>query len=152
MVKKIISFALLLAVIFVGYMFFHTYRAENSESQKLFLTGKFPSPLPDGFYKGTTEISQKGWEGKTFFSTRSTGINTFQGEQKFPFVTSQGKGLTDPELEVVKIDYKNGKNPFWVAPVLDEIVQVAPGKYVGKIHYRLIPGFPFVLGYFQLEK
>lgn len=60
MVKKIISFALLLAVIFVGYMFFHTYRAENSESQKLFLTGKFPSPLPDGFYKGTTEISQKG--------------------------------------------------------------------------------------------
>jgi len=152
MVKKLISILLVIGVVAVGYMFFRTYRSEASENQKLFLTGKIPSPIPEGFYKGTTEISQKSWQGKTFYSASSTGINTFDGEQKYPFNTSQGKGLTDPELDVLKIDYKNGQNPFWVAPVLDEIVEVAPGKYLGTMHYRLIPGFPFVLGFFQLEK
>ena len=70
----------------------------------------------------------------------------------YPFKTYFGPGLRDHGVETMKIDYQLPTVPFYARPILDEIVEVSPGKYLGKIHYRLIPGFPFTIGYFWLEK
>jgi hypothetical protein len=63
----------------------------------------------------------------------------------------QGKGLRDKEKEVLKLNYNLPQNPFFLRPVMDEIVEVEPGKYLGKVHYRLWSNFAVTLGYFELE-
>ena len=151
-ISKILLTLLALFVLLLIAGGIQTYRANHSSYQEQFLKGT--DILPNGFQKGTADFYKGSWQGKTFDTKTNTGINNFgtgaEATQKYPFNTSLGKGLRDGDLDVVKIDYDNGKNPFWVSPVLDEIVQVAPGEYLGKIHYRLIPGFPFTLGYFRL--
>lgn len=143
----IVGIALLLII--VGFI--QTYRVQHSPTQEQFLAGKTPSPFPDGFQKGSADFYTSSWQGKTFDANSGTGINNFGTEQKYPFNTYTAKGLQDKDLAVFKIDYQNGQNSWWVSPILDEIVEVAPGQYLGKIHYRLIPGYPFAIGYFRLE-
>lgn len=118
---------------------------------KNFLKGTFPSPLPNGFYKGKVQNLNTKWKGKIFDASSSTGINLFGDKKVYPFKTYKGKGLQDKNLDVLKIDYNISENPFWIRFILDEIVQIAPGKYLGKVLLRLIPNFPFSLGYFKLE-
>ncbi len=132
-----------------------TIRTQKSADQKNFLAGTFPSPLPDGQYKGSAEVTGS-WVGKKFFATTQTGINLFRNKdgstrEQYPFKTYEGKGLRDSEISVFKIDYDVQANPFWVRPILDEMVEIAPGKYLGKIHYRF-PYFPISIGYFRQEK
>jgi hypothetical protein len=54
--------------------------------------------------------------------------------------------------EVFKIDYDTQKNAFYVRWLLDELVEVSPKKYLGKILLKLPFGFNFAVGYFNLEK
>ena len=131
-----------------------TIQTQNSSSQKLFLAGKIPSPKPDGSYKGSAggRSDIAGWRGKKFDATNSAGINLVGNSEKFPFKTYTGTGLADKDLQVFKIDYDIPKNPFWLRLILDEIVETSPNHYLGKIHLKIIPGFPFSLGYFKLEK
>ncbi len=148
---KILGTIIGIAILLIIVGFIQTYRTEHSKYQDQFLAGKVPSPFPDGFQKGSADFYTSAWQGKTFDANSGTGINNFGTEKKYPFNTYAEKGLTDKNLDVFKIDYKNGKNSWWVSPVLDEIVEVAPGQYLGKIHYRVIPGHPFSIGYFRLE-
>ncbi len=120
--------------------------------KKDFPKGTFPSPLPDGFYKGTVQNLNTNWKGKIFDATNSSGINIFGDKKVYLFKTYKGKGLQDKNLDVLKIDYNLKENPFWLRFILDEIVQIAPGKYLGKVLLNLIPGLPFSLGYFWLER
>ncbi len=133
-----------------------TIVSEHSDYQKQFAAGTVPSPIPDGFLKGSTDFYQASWQGKKIDAATATGINIFkkdgQDVEKYPFKTSVGKGLRDKNLDVFKIDYADTASPWYARPILDEIVEVAPGKYLGKIHYRLIPGHSFALWYFKLEK
>ena len=83
-----------------------------------------------------------------------TGINEFTGKdmktyEKYPFTFSIGPGSHDLK-SVIQIDYNNSINPFWLRPVLDEIVETAPGEYLGKLQLRIVPGYPFTLTYFRL--
>lgn len=152
--KKIIAILLGAFLLFIVLAFFQTYRVSKSPYQEQFTKGT--AVLAEGFYPGNADFYTASWQGKTFDSHNQVGINNFgtgqEATKKYPFTTSLGKGLKDQDLNVVKIDYNNGQNPFWLSPILDEIVQVAPNQYLGKIHYRLIPGLPFTLGYFKLEK
>lgn len=152
--KKVIFIVLGVFLLFVLLGFFQTYRSQKSVYAEQFQKGQ--AIHLHGFYKGSADFYTGSWQGKTFDSPSDTGTNNFGTENtaktKYTFKTSVGPGLKDPNLEVLKIDYKDGKNPFWVSPILDEVVEVAPGEYLGKIHYRLIPGIPFTLGYFKLEK
>ncbi len=156
LIKILVAIGVFLVILLILGTF-QTYRMNNSSYQDQFTKGTLPAPFPNGFYAGSTDFYKGSWQGKTFSADTESGKNVFgtEGqtlEEKYPFSTATGLGLRDKNLSVFKIDYKTGSNPFWISPVLDEIVEVAPGQYLGKIHYRLIPGFPFTLGYFNLEK
>ncbi len=138
----------IVAYIIVGLIF--TSRTQNDSRQKLFETGKVPNPLPDGDYKGTVTFETT-WKGKSFNRNEQSGINNTGNSQKYPFKTYVGKGLRD-DMDVLKIDYNISENPFYFRLILDEIVELEDGTYLGKVHLRLLPGVPFTITYFRLEK
>ena len=140
---------LILSPIFFGL--YKTWQTQNSPNQKLFLSGKISNPKPDGPYKGSVNFKTS-WQGKKFDASSSSGINLIDGKESYPFKTYTGKGLQDKNLDVFKIDYNIVQNPFWLRFILDEIVEVSPDKFLGKVHLKLIPALPFSVGYFRLEK
>lgn len=136
-------------ILFLGIH--RTWLIQHSSNQKIFLTGKIPNPKPDGLYKGKVNFKTT-WMGKKFDANSSTGINIIDNKENYPFKTYTGKGIQDKSLDVFRIDYNIPQNPFWLRFILDEIVQVDKDRYLGKVHINLIPGLPFTLGYFKLEK
>jgi len=98
------------------------------------------------------------WKGKTLDAAAQSGDNIFTNDGLwlsrlvFPgykgtipdgpgrsralvFRTTLGAGKDDPGLRVLKIDYDLEANPsFVVRDVLDELVQVGDGYYLGKAH------------------
>ena len=131
-----------------------TWKIQSNPLQQEFLKGKVPSNL-NGFYKGTVTSIKTNWQGKKFDSSKSSGINIFKetdgNKEKYPFKTYIGKGLQD-NMDVLKIDYSGNTHPWWLRFILDEVVETSPGKYLGKVHVQLLPGFGFSLSYFKLEK
>ena len=137
--------------------FLRTWQIQNDEREKIFLAGTVPNPVLDGLYYGAVPGHTVSWLGKKFYAAREKGINVFSdgkgGEvEQYPFVTSVGKGLHEKNLDVLKIDYDIPGNPVWLRLVVDEVVQVAPGWYLGKLEARMIPGYPFALTYFELKQ
>lgn len=56
----------------------------------------------------------------------------------YPFRTYMERGTVDRDRDVFKIDYDIPANPFGlIRRVLDEVVEVAPGYFLGKAHLRL---------------
>lgn len=157
MLSPVIKFLALLAFIIFASGAWRTWQIQHDSRAKTFLGGTLPNPKPDGLYSGTVSGQKVSWLGKKFNSASSTGVNVFddggaiKGE-RYPFITSVGRGLVDSNLYVLKIDYNIPGNPFWLRFILDEIVQVAPNEYLGKLEVRIIPGYPFALAYFELKK
>lgn len=149
---KILTFTILLPL-FLLFCTWRTYTTQHSPQQKEFLKGK--ASQPNGFLKGSVN-AKTNWLGKKFDKENATGINVFSKdktqEEKYKFKTYVGKGLADPTLDVLKIDYNIPGNPFWLRLIMDEIVETEPGKYLGKLHVRLLPRVSFALGYFSLQK
>lgn len=158
--RHILWFLLALVVIVVAgglaYGYYRTLLSEGGPKQDAFVKGTFPSPLPVGLLKGTVDGRQVSWKGKKLNADHQTGINIFAGEtgeeERYPFKTYQAKGLRDPDLDVFRIDYDLPGNPSWLRRITDEIVQVEKGTYLGKVHLRILPGYPFTMGYFRLEQ
>lgn len=151
--------------IFVSLLgFINTFYLEHTEYQKKFAAGKVPSPLPSGFMKGTavgiflnTVLKLVPWQGKTFNQEKNTGINIIAKQsggtkEEFPFKSWVGKGIRDKKLETFKIDYDIPENAFWLRCVLDEVVEVEPGHFLGKMQIVPFKGFAITLGYFELRK
>ncbi len=147
-----LGFLLFLLVVAIAGGFWRSYTVNQSPDQQIFLKGTYPHPALDGPYKGSVKGWSGSWKGKQF--TASGGINVFDehGKEvlKYPFHIYKAHGLTD-SIEVLKIDYATNQNPWWLRPILDELVQVEPGKYLGKMQARIIPGFPFTVTFFRLE-
>jgi hypothetical protein len=100
------------------------------------------------------------WLGKTFSPTTGTGLNRFTSTiatrswlralfprhtpetitpdrlEAFPFRTCIGTGEVDSGVRVLKIDYDFEANPMPIRHILDEVVQIAPGRYLGKVLFR----------------
>jgi hypothetical protein len=114
------------------------------------------------------------WLGKAFDPQNNRGINvlttsartpmkalwpsyepvreTAHGIEAFPFKTRRAPGELDSDVEVLKIDYDFDENPnFVIRRVLDELVEVDPGFYLGKILYRWKDSFRRI-GFFTLER
>ena len=112
------------------------------------------------------------WLGKSFDRENQTGINVLKPGAKapmsilwrnytpvleradrieaFPFRTSVGPGRVDPEVQVLKIDYDFDANPsFLIRRILDELVQVDEGLYLGKILFRTKKAW-HPIGFFSL--
>ena len=155
-VFHLIKFILVFTVIAAALGTFRTWQTKHSANQKTFAAGAAPNPLPNGLYRGSVPGHAVSWIGKKFNATDSTGINVFDvagtPTEKYPFKTFIGKGLYDIALDVLVIDYNIPANPFWLRPVLDEVAEITPGKYLGKLNLRIIPGYPFTLSYFELTK
>jgi hypothetical protein len=140
----------------LAVLLLRTIQISMMPDQVLFSKGVVPAVLPNGLYAGTVAGPRVSWLGKKFNSATKTGINIFSSGQgstteQYPFTFSVGKGSHDP-ISVIRIDYNLRANPLWLRPVLDEIVEIAPDEYLGKLQIRLIPGFPFAATYFRLKR
>ena len=116
------------------------------------------------------------WLGKRFHSESRSGDNLFSEGMRFwgrlywpmysgyraydrdlltafPFRTSVGPGVLDPDVQTLKLDYSLPGNPgFIVRDVLDELVQVTGNFYLGKAYIRR-PGAAYRLAaFFALQK
>lgn len=113
------------------------------------------------------------WLGKKFDAPENKGVNiltplarrpmkllwpsyepvaTFADRiEAFSFTTRTGPGAVDPDIQVLKIDYEFDANPsFIIRRVLDELVQIEDGLYLGKVLYRWKGEFRSI-GFFTLE-
>jgi hypothetical protein len=55
----------------------------------------------------------------------------------FRFRTYTGPGKVDPDRDTLKIDYDSEENPrLLIRDILDELVEVVPGAYLGKVLLR----------------
>jgi hypothetical protein len=75
------------------------------------------------------------WEGKKINKNNKSGINILlkDGIQKemFPFKYYSGNGIRDKNMKVLKIDYNLPENSFWLYLILDEVVEVEQGRFLG---------------------
>lgn len=147
-----IIIAIVVAFFFMGFL--RTWQTQHNRKQAQFLKG---TPVfPSGDYKGSYRGYTGPWRGKQFNAKEKTGRNIFNvGEKVFflyPFAFSTGQGFIDKEIETVRLEYNIPGNPWWLRPVLDEIMEVEKGRFLGKVHFRLLPGLSFTLGYFWLQK
>lgn len=115
------------------------------------------------------------WQGKRFRLDGGTGDNRMTSSSKLPskllwplykmkdaadgklafdFKTYEDAGKLDPDVRVMVIDYADIKeNPMVVIrSIRDELVEVVPGTYLGKILFRQPRGDDYALiGYFALR-
>lgn len=115
------------------------------------------------------------WQGKTFNPAESSGDNIFTNDSRwlgylnfplyrgyrpdtpdtfraFAFRTYTAPGKSDPDRQVLKIDYDLPGNPrLNVRRVLDELVQLDDGLYLGKAHLKWWWGHWQLIAYFSLQ-
>jgi hypothetical protein len=116
------------------------------------------------------------WLGKTFDAGRAEGDNLFSNDSlwlvrvtlpfyrhvwkdgprqyhAFRFRTSVGPGKFDSDRAVLRIDYDLPENPSVnVRRVLDELVQVDEGLYLGKAHFQWWWGRWSTVAFFMLRR
>lgn len=146
----IVAIVVVLVLIVAGIVGYFNFQANQRPEQAQFNKGT-TSQNPDGAFNGSATVAIGGWRGKEFNAAAKTGINRFLDGNRYEFSTYIAKSLTDNQ-EVIKIDYDQVSNPWWLRTVTDEIVQVGPNKYLGKIQIHPIPGVTLTYGYFRLEK
>ena len=113
------------------------------------------------------------WQGKAFSPASSRGVNRLTATARLPlkalfpsytpevatqddmdafsFRTRVGPGAIDPHINVLKIDYDVEANPGLIRRLLDELVELEPGRYLGKILF-LVRGEFRPIGFFSLRK
>jgi len=138
------------------YGIVRTQKVESDPRQKTFVAAHAPAATLDGLYRGSLQGREVSWKGKKFEAPGQRGINVFLAkeggtEERFPFRTYVGKGIKDKKTEVLKIDYGQKGNPWWLRRVVDEVVEVAPGELLGKVHVKWVFGMTFTMGYFRLD-
>ena len=165
-------FALLLFWIslnLLSYLINHSGRGLDFEK------GVVPETKPDGFYKGISfilGITNLPWRGVVFEASQSKGINLFtengfklirkltpkynhfsqdnQDYKAYYFDTYTGTSIAGNN-QCIKLDYSNPENPWLLRIILNEIVEVSPGEYLGKVHLKIL-GRYITIGYFSLKK
>jgi hypothetical protein len=129
-------------------------------------------PALDAFVRRVADLWMP-WMGKKFDPSTETGVNILRPSARkpmrvlwpsyepervlvdrieaFPFRTRIAPGEVDPDIDVLKIDYDFEANPgFIIRRILDELVQVDEGDYLGKILFRTRSGF-HAIGFFSLH-
>lgn len=173
----LIGFAIAAAV-WLGVWMLITFLVEGSDRQKQFVAAAAPRDAPDGFYKGSAYLLGSGpvpWLGKSFERENQKGFNIFTprgaslltimtplyklfrlnkdgNTDAYYFETSTGPGFRDTEVSVFKLDYDTPENPFLIRIILDEMVEIAPQEFLGKVHMKVFPGYYATIGFFGLRK
>lgn len=165
-------------IVWLGFWSLVSFLSSRSDYQKQFSAGNLPAEKPEGFYNGTAHlvpVKNVPWLGKSFVSNENLGFNIFTpsgarllklmtplyklfsvntegNTNAYNFKTFAGAGLKDKDLQVIKLDYDSAENPFLIRIILDEIVEIAPEQFLGKVHLKVFPGFYSTIGYFGLKK
>jgi hypothetical protein len=136
------------------------------------LLGMSVQPQLDGVVRRIAALWMP-WQGKVFDPDSMTGINRFLPNvripmkvvfpghapatatalkvEAFPFRNRVAPGAVDPDITTFKIDYDFEANPnFLIRRILDEVVQIAPGRLLGKILFHVGDRF-HLIGYFSLR-
>jgi hypothetical protein len=116
------------------------------------------------------------WKGKFLIAAESRGDNIFSAKWRtvlglmFPFYkgnrdygndafrafifeTSIAQGKVDTDRRIFRIDYDRPDNPaLSIRRIVDEIVEVSDGVYLGKVHFKWWWGTWQMIGYFALRK
>lgn len=138
------------------------------------LLGLSTGLLSDPFFEWLTRLYLP-WLGKTFDRASQTGDNVFSDNtwskatgrlgwpeyreptdlpdavRVFPYRTFIGRGIEDPDLDVLKIHYADSPNPLPIRRLEDEVVELPGGYILGKAHMRGLREFRRVcfFGLFQ---
>lgn len=162
----------------LGWFFLIDHFVGRSKRQTDFVNGKLPGEAPNGFYRGSAYLlggSPVPWLGKSFEKDNSLGFNIFRPKgaallklltpfygrfrknadgntDAYYFKTSMGEGFKDKTIQTFRLDYDSPENPFLIRIILDEIVEVAPQEFLGKVHVKVFPGYFATIGYFGLKK
>ncbi len=115
------------------------------------------------------------WKGKFLVAAEEKGDNIFGGNWRafmrlifpfyrgnrdygedrfraFVFQTSVAPGKVDADRQVFRIDYDRPGNPgLTIRRIVDEVVQLREGVYLGKIHFKWWWGKWQMIGYFSLR-
>ncbi len=150
----------------------------KSRRQTDFIAGSAPTEPPSGFYRGSAYLLGNRpvpWLGKSFESEDEKGFNIFTPKgasmlkvltplyklfrlnadgntDAYYFKTSTGPGFRDKDIRVFKLDYDSAENPFLIRIILDEMVEVGPEEFLGKVHMKVFPGYFATIGFFGLRK
>jgi hypothetical protein len=134
--------------------------------------------IAPGFTKAAEALAARWlpWQGKAFDASLARGDNIFsrdslplarilwpfyrgyvnegpQTYRAFAFRTYIAPGKADPDRQVFKIDYDLSDNPrLTIRRVLDELVQVDDGLYLGKAHLQWLWGKWQLVAYFSLAE
>lgn len=176
LISSIIISLVFALIIWLAFFALVNFISAKSHRQPEFVAGKLPEL--EGFYKGSAYLLGRGpvpWLGKSFEKENQRGFNIFTpsgaailkimtplyklfrkngdgNTDAYYFKTSTGSGFKDKEIETFKLDYNSPENPFLIRIILDEIVEVAPEEYLGKVHLKVFPGYYSTIGYFGLKK
>ncbi len=166
------------AVVWLGFWILITFLVGRSERQKHFIAGSMPIVAPDGFYKGLAYLLGNRpvpWLGKSFEQENQKGFNIFTPKgalllkvltpfyklfrvnsdgntDAYYFKTSVSQGFRDKQIDTFKLDYDAAENPFLIRIILDEIVEVRPQEFLGKVHMKVFPGYYATIGFFGLKQ
>jgi len=146
----------------------------DGETRGAWLTPQMTQPA-QAIVRGATALWMP-WLGKRFQSREGRGDNLLAEDARlavkalwpgylptplgdgrlaaFAFDTRHARADGKPGLEVLKIDYDRPGNPkLIVRNILDELVQVVPGAYLGRMLVRLRREGPYrPSGWFALEQ
>jgi len=133
------------------------------------------APLVTPFVEWLTSFLMP-WRGKFLIASESRGDNIFSAKWRavlgllypfyrgnrdygsdsfraFIFETSTAAGKVDADRRVFRIDYNRPDNPaLTIRRIIDEIVEVRDGVYLGKVHFKWWWGKWQMIGYFALRK
>ncbi len=133
-------------------------RTARDPQRARFAEGHVPDPPPDGAYRGAVPGYERlawFWHGKRFDAAAGTGVNLVGDaahvREACPFRTYVASRMDQQEGHVLRVDYDIPENPFWLRRCADELVELEPGRYLGKAFIRLIPGHPFGMLFFELR-
>ncbi|CAM2832844.1 hypothetical protein [Skermania piniformis] len=131
------------------------------------------NPVTDAALKMLTSVWMP-WQGKSFDAANASGTNrmtdgsarqlkllwplysmtdTETGKLAFGFKTYIQSGKDDPDRQVMVIDYADVEsNPrLVIRSIRDELVELVPGAYLGKVLIRLPADRYAMIGYFALR-
>ena len=131
------------------------------------------NPVVDAAARFVTNLWMP-WQGKRFDLAAGTGDNRMTSNAKLPskllwplykmkdaadgklafdFKTYQDAGKQDPDVQVMVIDYADVKeNPYVIIrSIRDELVELVPGVYLGKILFNTGSDRFSKIGYFALR-
>ena len=174
----VLVWLLIVIAAWLGFCMLVTFLVGKSRRQGEFLLGKLPSEEPNGFYRGTAYLLGGGpvpWLGKSFEAANDKGFNIFTPKgtsilklmtpvyryfrvnadgntDAYYFDTRTGPGFRDKRIQTFKLDYDSPENPFLIRIILDEIVEIAPQEFLGKVHLKIFPGYYATIGFFGLQK